>query len=332
MEKEVRAMLNKGEKVTLVAIDECKMNWGENALILGKEYDVQSINDNCTIFIDTEIEFSMPFRIKDIHQYFKLKQPKDPNELIGREAKGFRFEGSEYVDSMDKYIGEVGIIESYCSKENDYRVEFKDEYWYYPADQIEAHLLPEKKTKKQRIEELESLYKKLEEKFETFCSEFSKKVATSQQVNNLSATEGISDAFSYAIDSVQKQNLEDAKSMVNDKDELWNFFKNEHCLNLLDSEIEDIIHEVNKYQQQKQAPEFWYVDIVEEKDSELLPKFKEWFDRAAKVSWNFDNNFYGYCGSVIYDGYYTHDILDYFENSDKMQKITLQQWNQWFNK
>jgi hypothetical protein len=83
---------------------------------------------------------------------------------------------------------------------------------------------------------------------------------------------------------------------------------------------------------EKQAPEFWYVDIVEEKDSELLPTFKEWFVEKAEFEWSFDSNNYGYSNSLWRKGYQASDEFEDFVNSDKMQKITLNEWNEWFNK
>jgi len=89
----------------------------------------------------------------------------------------------------------------------------------------------------------------------------------------------------------------------------------------------------NRFSQpEKQAPEFWYVDIVEEKDSELLPKFKEWFLEKAEFEWLFGSNNYGWSNSPSRNGYQATDILEDFVNSDKMQKITLNEWNNWFNK
>jgi len=235
----------------------------------------------------------------------KTEQPKHPNELIGRKVKGFRFEsikGCTFTPEMESLIDELGRIISYRNLK--YTINFKKNNfnWEYPADQIEQHLLPENKTKKERIEELEKRVEQLE----------------------------------------NKRNLEDSKSMDIEKDyfpnlskkyPLWNFFKNEHNLTLLDSEIDDVIHEVNKYQNLKQAPEFWYVDIVEEKDSELLPTFNEWYLKIlGKEELYFNWNFLGYSGINKYFGYDFEDEIEDFHNSDKMQKITLNEWNNWFNK
>lgn len=274
MEKEVRAMLEKGEKVTLVAKTDSPI------LKKGEKFEIEKKGKIQYYLLSKKRALHFVVSNSELNELFELKQPKDPNE---------------------------------------------------------------KKTKKERIEELEKRVEQLE----------------------------------------NKRNLEDAKSMVNDKNDLWEFFNKEHNLTLLDSEIEDIIHEVNKYQQQKQVPqfvdidpeigkvmnnfkptyqapeflelektckycgaitnqpeelcyakppEFWYVDIVEEKDSELLPKFKEWFNDKSGQDYKFVSCFYGFSNLCINNGYECGSLIEHFDNSDKMQKITLNEWNMWFNK
>jgi hypothetical protein len=68
--------------------------------------------------------------------------------LIGRKVKGFKFEHEKYNEltyarEMDEKIGEIGTIVSYNELSNSYCVEFKDDYWYYPASLIEQHLVDE---------------------------------------------------------------------------------------------------------------------------------------------------------------------------------------------
>ncbi len=89
-------------------------------------------------------------------------------------------------------------------------------------------------------------------------------------------------------------------------------------------------------------PEFWYVDIQEEKDSELLPTFKEWFSKKVNFKINFDYSYYGYSNCGHFGGYdwvttryWEGDLVtarNWEGNSDKMQKITLKEWDSWFNK
>jgi len=218
----------------------------------------------------------------------KTEQPKDPNELIGRKVKGFRFEDAEsgiaFPTEMEELIGVKGEILRLTLDEHGYVVSFKKPYhceFTYPADQIEAHLLPEKKTKKERIEELEKRVEQLE-----------------------------------------------------------NLLKPEYKLpNSMDWIVKN--HELNKcspctlpkLEDKKQAPEFWYVDIQEEKDSELLDVFKEWFVKKVGFGIHFDYYKYGYSGAGHYDGYdWVTYSRDWEGNSDKMQKITLNEWNMWFNK
>jgi len=69
---------------------------------------------------------------------------KNPEKLIGRKVLGFKFEGNNiifYDDEMDRNICEEGIIKKYNDCNKSFAVEFKNVYWAYPADQIEAHLV-----------------------------------------------------------------------------------------------------------------------------------------------------------------------------------------------
>ena len=66
--------------------------------------------------------------------------------LIGRKAKGFRFESGKHKDLyyaglMDKHIGEVGEIIRYIADYDCYRINFNGDSWDYPASEIEAHLV-----------------------------------------------------------------------------------------------------------------------------------------------------------------------------------------------
>jgi hypothetical protein len=70
------------------------------------------------------------------------------NKLIGKKVKGFKFEDGKYnglsfANEMDNYIGKVGIIDYYNKNNNRYRVEFDNDYWHYPAELIEQHLVEE---------------------------------------------------------------------------------------------------------------------------------------------------------------------------------------------
>ena len=69
-------------------------------------------------------------------------------KFIGRKVKGFKFDGDKYKGltynkETDKHIGEVGEIVDYYDYNNSYHVEFDNDYWYYPAAEIEAHLVDE---------------------------------------------------------------------------------------------------------------------------------------------------------------------------------------------
>ena len=67
-------------------------------------------------------------------------------DLIGKKVKGFKFydtDNCKLNNGMVKYIGMVGEIVEYCGKYNNYKIQFADDFWWYPADQIEAHLVDE---------------------------------------------------------------------------------------------------------------------------------------------------------------------------------------------
>ena len=69
---------------------------------------------------------------------------KNPERLIGRKVKGFKFDKSWYLQKMDNYIGKIGIIKEYLISDKWFGVEFLDgQIFGYPADQIEAHLVEE---------------------------------------------------------------------------------------------------------------------------------------------------------------------------------------------
>ena len=70
------------------------------------------------------------------------------NKLIGKKVKGFKFKdgmhkGLEYVRDMNRQIGKIGKIKEYRKSDNSYHVEFDDDYWFYPAELIEQHLVEE---------------------------------------------------------------------------------------------------------------------------------------------------------------------------------------------
>jgi hypothetical protein len=290
MEKEVRAMLEKGEKVTLVAIDECVMRNCSNfkALIIGKEYLIDDY--------------------EGLKKFFKLKQPKDPNELPEKKTKKDKFlkllKKYNWVVKIEKEqkLGSCADIyaENKCDLTNYFMIiddgnvknVLNEAVYHIYVNNFDFKIFEgvinsekefkntmhtlgfEKKTKTQRIEELEKRVEQLENK-----------------LNN----------FAFGLDFAQGESIQ------------------------VETEI-------------KQAPEFWYVDIQEEKDSELLPTFKEWFAKKVGFGIHFDYYKYGFSGAGHYDGYdwdgydWVTITRDWEANSDKMQKITLNEWDSWFNK
>ena len=70
---------------------------------------------------------------------------KKPEILIGKKVYGFKFEDKpniKFDSRMLDYVGKIGLIDEYRPVSKTFKVEFEDgEYWGYPYDQIEAHLV-----------------------------------------------------------------------------------------------------------------------------------------------------------------------------------------------
>jgi hypothetical protein len=67
--------------------------------------------------------------------------------LVGKKIKGFKFEGRRgysYARSMDKYIGEIGVITN--QDEEAVTVKFKEDWWNYPLPEALEHIIQDKPT------------------------------------------------------------------------------------------------------------------------------------------------------------------------------------------
>jgi hypothetical protein len=77
----------------------------------------------------------------------KTKNMKNPEKLIGRKVRGFKFDPDRYAygydDLRERCIGEVGTILARTHSGRAFEVHFEKHgvTWKYPADQIEAHLV-----------------------------------------------------------------------------------------------------------------------------------------------------------------------------------------------
>jgi len=82
---------------------------------------------------------------------------KKPQELIGKEVRGFKFEGRKgctFNANMIDVVGLKGEIEIYEIELNSFKVRFSDMMtWHYPADQIEAHLVEDEEDIKEEIKQ-----------------------------------------------------------------------------------------------------------------------------------------------------------------------------------
>ncbi len=65
---------------------------------------------------------------EDLH---RMKQ-----KCVGKKMEGFKFADTKitkYASCMNEYIGRLGKITEYNEKTDEFKVEFKDDYWFYPA-------------------------------------------------------------------------------------------------------------------------------------------------------------------------------------------------------
>lgn len=71
----------------------------------------------------------------------------EKQNYIGRKVKGFSFDNGvnkvAFADEMINYIGKIGVITSYNEDNLSFRVQFDDDYWFYPASLIDQYLIPE---------------------------------------------------------------------------------------------------------------------------------------------------------------------------------------------
>ncbi len=73
--------------------------------------------------------------------------------LIGKKIRGFKYSNKiGYADSMDKFIGEIGIV--YWQNNSEIGVGFKNYVFEYPIKEAIKHILPEE-TPQERVNRLE---------------------------------------------------------------------------------------------------------------------------------------------------------------------------------
>jgi hypothetical protein len=85
----------------------------------------------------------------------------EKEELIGKKVRGFKFEDTKdvyYITKMGSHIGEIGIIALYKPEYNTYRVDFPNDYWFYPATEIEKHLIENEMKITIKKSELKEIY------------------------------------------------------------------------------------------------------------------------------------------------------------------------------
>lgn len=83
-------------------------------------------------------------RIEEILQTVKKSIESSPLDLVGKKVRGFSFKtrpNCNYNSNVEKHLGEVGKIVDYYARYNSYQVQFKTDYWFYPAELITEHLI-----------------------------------------------------------------------------------------------------------------------------------------------------------------------------------------------
>jgi hypothetical protein len=86
-------------------------------------------------------------------------------DLRGKKVRGFKFSDfykCGYNKKMDIHDGQIGTIIGIRGNNNSYRVNFGDDYWDYPAELIEQHLVEDtidRDVLRQELEKFVNYYK-----------------------------------------------------------------------------------------------------------------------------------------------------------------------------
>jgi DNA-directed RNA polymerase sigma subunit (sigma70/sigma32) len=136
-------------------------------------------------------------------------------DLIGRKVRGFKFEDTRYekfgyCDDMDKYIGKIGVIGRYVDEDKSFSVVFDDDFWYYPAELIEQHLVEEPIDRDVLRQELEKFLNYCERhllcsitgKTQEFIDEYFEYLDKEGSTKELTLQE-IADKFNVPVDKIR---------------------------------------------------------------------------------------------------------------------------------
>jgi hypothetical protein len=85
---------------------------------------------------------------------------------VGKKMEGFKFadtKNTKYASCMNEYIGRLGKITEYNEKTDEFKVEFKDDYWFYPAKLGLKHIVEEADVVIEHVteEEIDDAYVKM---------------------------------------------------------------------------------------------------------------------------------------------------------------------------
>ena len=66
-----------------------------------------------------------------------MEKINNPEALVGKKCKGFKFKDDKlmFTDGMESYVGREGKIAEYDSVNIIYRIDYPDNFWYYPANE-----------------------------------------------------------------------------------------------------------------------------------------------------------------------------------------------------
>ena len=114
------------------------------------DFSYQNINDYILLREDGNINIVSCKTEK--YQEITINQLRilaDPESLIGRKVKGFKFEDREYnglgfANEMNELLGKTGIIKKYYEKYDSFLITFTENFGYlYPLELIHEHLIKE---------------------------------------------------------------------------------------------------------------------------------------------------------------------------------------------
>jgi len=88
-------------------------------------------------------------RMARVAKTMKEDLHRTKHKCVGKKMKGFKFantKNTQFAVCMNEYIGKLGKISNYNEERDEFTVEFKDNYWYYPATKALKHIVEKSET------------------------------------------------------------------------------------------------------------------------------------------------------------------------------------------